>query len=122
MSTSVRPAGGELNAALTSAIVGIHNEQVGRGPSRAYSFHYDDVVVTIMHQVMTRAELTLVASGEAEAVTATRALYQRAMKPEFVAAVERLTGRTVVAFVSGNHPDPDIAVEVFMLDGAPIPG
>ncbi len=31
-------------------------------------------------------------------------------------AVERLTGRRVVAFISGNNLDPDVAAEVFILD------
>ena len=30
--------------------------------------------------------------------------------------VERLTGRTVIGFMSDNHIDPDIAVEVFILE------
>jgi hypothetical protein len=48
-----------------------------------------------------------------------RQLYQDAMRGEFTEAVERLTGRSVVAFISGNHVDPDIAVEMFILDGPP---
>lgn len=35
------------------------------------------------------------------------------------AAVERLTGRHVVAFISGNHIDPDISTELFTLDASP---
>jgi uncharacterized protein YbcI len=50
--------GGELNAAITSAVVGIHYKN----------------------------------------------------------AVERLTGRKVVAFISGNNTNPDIASELFVLD------
>lgn len=29
-----------------------------------------------------------------------------------------VTGRHVVAFISGNHVDPDIAAELFILDAA----
>lgn len=32
------------------------------------------------------------------------------------ASVEKLTGRKVVAFMSDNHLEPDMAVEVFILD------
>ena len=32
------------------------------------------------------------------------------------ATIEKLTGRTVVGFMSDNHIDPDIAVEVFILE------
>jgi len=31
-------------------------------------------------------------------------------------AIEDLTGRKVVGFMSDNHIDPDIAVEVFILE------
>jgi uncharacterized protein YbcI len=48
-----------------------------------------------------------------------RHLFQETMKEDFTEAVERLTGRRVVAFISGNHVDPDIAVELFILDGTP---
>jgi uncharacterized protein YbcI len=42
--------------------------------------------------------------------------FQEAMRPELVGAVEELTGRKVVAFMSDNHIDPDMAAEVFILD------
>ena len=38
------------------------------------------------------------------------------MEAEFRAAVERLTDRKVIAFISGNQIDPDIAAELFILD------
>jgi hypothetical protein len=40
------------------------------------------------------------------------------MQADFIAAIERLTGRTVIAFISGNHADPEIATELFILDDA----
>jgi uncharacterized protein YbcI len=111
--------GGELNAALTSAIVGIHTNHLGRGPSSALTFHNENVVAVLMRDVMTQVEKTLSRSGSGQAVSDMRHLYQQTMADEFKAAVERLTGRQVVAFISGNHIDPDIAVELFVLDGAP---
>jgi hypothetical protein len=38
------------------------------------------------------------------------------MEADFRAAVERITGRRVLAFISGNHIEPDVAAEVFILD------
>jgi uncharacterized protein YbcI len=111
--------GGELNAAVTSAIVGIHTNHLGRGPSSASTFHNDNVVAVLMRDVMTQVEKTLARSGNDHAVSNMRHLYQQTMADDFKAAVERLTGRSVVAFISGNHVDPDIAVELFILDGAP---
>ena len=117
MAESERLQGGEFNAAVTSALVGIHNAHLGRGPKSASTFHYGNVLVTLMEDVMTQAERTLAATGNATAVTNMRHLFQEAMQAEFNAAVERLSGRKVVAFISGNHMDPDMAAELFVLDG-----
>jgi uncharacterized protein YbcI len=111
--------GGELNAALTSAIVGIHTKHLGRGPSSASTFHNDNVVAVLMRDVMTQVERTIALSGNGHTVSSMRQLFQETMKEDFTEAVERLTGCKVVAFISGNHVDPDIAVEMFILDGAP---
>ena len=108
--------GGELNAAITSALVGIQTKHLGRGPKTASTFHYGNVVVTLMHEVMTPAEKTLARSDKAEAVIQMRHLFQETMEADFTAAVERLTGRKVVAFISGNHVNPDVAAETFLLD------
>jgi uncharacterized protein YbcI len=112
-------SGGELNAAVTSALVGIHNEYLGRGPKTASTFHHDNILVTLMHDVLTQAERALIHTNRDDAVTSMRHLFQKTMQADFTEAVERLTGRTVVAFISGNHVDPDIAAELFILD-API--
>ena len=108
--------GGELNAAITSALVGIHTEHLGRGPKTASTFHHGNVVVTLMNEVMTPAEKTLARTHKADAVIQMRHLFQVTMEADFTEAVERLTGRNVVAFISGNHIDPDVASETFLLD------
>ena len=109
--------GGELNAAVTSAMVGIHTEYLGRGPKTASTFHKDNVIVTLMHEVMTPAERSLARGARGDAVTQMRHMFQETMEADFKAAVERCTGREVIAFISGNHVDPDMAAEIFILDG-----
>ena len=108
--------GGDLNAAVTSALVGIHNTYLGRGPRSASTFHKDTVIVTLMHDVLIPAERTLAAADQGDAVTHMRHLFQQAMEAEFTAAIERLTGAKVTAFISGNSIDADIASELFILD------
>jgi uncharacterized protein YbcI len=108
--------GGELNAAITSALVGIQTEYLGRGPRRASTFHYGHVLVTLMHEVLTPAEKSLTRTNQTDAVNHIRHLFQETMEADFREAVERLTGRKVLAFISGNHIDPDIAAELFILD------
>jgi hypothetical protein len=41
------------------------------------------------------------------------------MREESSAKVAELTGRNVIAFMSANHVDPDLAAEVYVLDGSP---
>ena len=108
--------GGELNAAVTSALVGIHTQHLGRGPTTASTFHYRNVLVTLMHDVLTQAERALSRSDNGDAVRQVREMFQRVMESDFREAVERLTGRNVVAFISGNQIEPDIAAELFVLD------
>jgi len=116
MADRSRLTGGELNAAITSALVGIHTEHLGRGPRSASTFHYGHVLVTLMHGVLTRAEKSLTRTGQRDAVNQIRHLLQQTVEADFREAVERLTGRNVLAFISGNHIDPDIAAELFILD------
>jgi uncharacterized protein YbcI len=113
--------GGELNAAITRAVVAAEREHVGRGPTRARTFYRGNVVVVILGQTMTRAERKLVDAGRGEAVLAIRRELQETMRSDLTAAVERLTRCGVVAFMSASHLDPDLAVEVFVLD-RPVPG
>ena len=103
----------------TSALVGIHNQYLGRGPKTASTFHHGNVLVTLMNDVLTHAEKSLTETHQTDAVTYMRHLFQNTMEADFRAAVERLTGRRVLAFISGNHVDPDIAAELFILDGPP---
>jgi uncharacterized protein YbcI len=108
--------GGELNAAVTREVVRIHTAAIGRGPKKSYSFHSGETIVVVLLEVLTHAERNLVSYGEGESVLAMRRLTQRAMAAEMKAAVARLTGRKVVGLLSDNQLEPDMAVEVFILD------
>jgi uncharacterized protein YbcI len=110
------PRGGELNAALTGEVVRIHTAKIGRGPKRSSTFHHGNVVVTVLQEAMTKAEQNLAGAGNGDAVLAMRRLFQGAMGEELTRSVEQLTGHKVVAFMSDNHLDPDMAVEIFILD------
>ena len=116
VSESERLHGGELNQAITSALVGIHNKYLGRGPESASTFYHGNVIVTLMQGVLTRAERVLQETNQSEAVNQMRHRLQETMRSDFQEAVERLSGRTVVTFISGNSLGTDAAVEVFVLD------
>lgn len=109
-------AGGELNAVIARSVVQIYRSVAGRGPTKAKAFFRDNVVVVVMYETQTRAERSLVANGQADAVRDLRRGLQTAVCTELVDMVEKLTGCSVTAFLSQTHIDPDISVEVFILD------
>lgn len=121
MSKSEQLTGGQLNAAVADACVRVHNQYLGRGPSKAQAFFRDRVIVVVMEQILTKAERTLVDSGRPDHVLSMRREFQSTMEEDLTRSVEELTGCRVVAFMSDNHLDPDIAGELFILD-RPVPG
>jgi uncharacterized protein YbcI len=112
--------GGRLNAAITRAVVRSHSEHAGRGPTKATAFFHGNVIVVVLEQTMTRSEQSLAASGRLDAVHDVRRELQGAMRADLVAAVETLTGCTVSAFMGDSSAEPDLAVELFVLD-RPVP-
>lgn len=111
-----RLAGGQLNTAISNALVRIHRDYLGRGPNRVRTFLKDNTLVLVLEEVLTKAEHSLVADGRSEEVLRTRASFQQVMKADIVAAVEQLTGRKVIAFMSTNHIDPDLGCEVLLFE------
>jgi uncharacterized protein YbcI len=112
------PREATLNGQISRAIVRLVSEYTGRGPTRARTTINGSLVACLLEDTLTKGERMLVADGQSNAVLRTRESYQRAMGPEAVAAIARLTGRTVVAFMSSNHIDPDYAIEAFVLADA----
>jgi uncharacterized protein YbcI len=111
--------GDALNAAVTDALVGIHAEHLSHVPAKAVTFHDTNVVVTLMHDVLTPAERSLASDGSSHA--AVRDLHQQlheVMDPDLRAAVEQLTDRTVTAVLHAMHFEPDVSATTFVLDEA----
>jgi uncharacterized protein YbcI len=91
------------------------SQYTGRGPTRSRTFLNEDMVTVVLQDTLTKGESTLVAKHKAGLVLQTRATFQEVMGDDLIAGVEQITGRTVIAFLSANHIDPDIAVETFCL-------
>ena len=104
---------------ITRAMVAIYKDQFGRGPNYAHS-HYAsaDSIVCFLEGSLTPIERTLAELGEDRRLRDIRLLFQHAAEDSFRSAVEAITGRRVIAFVSGLDTRADISTEVFVL--API--
>src|SRR3954454_9388398 len=104
-----------LNRDISRALVALFKEATGRGPGRARTYIEDGLVVTVLHDTMTKAERTLKDENREDEVRSLRRIFQGTFRDEAIAVVERLTGDKVLAFLSDRAVDPDYAVEVFIL-------
>jgi uncharacterized protein YbcI len=106
-----------LTAAVAKALVGLHKEQFGRGPTRSRAHFFGaDMLVCKFEDVMVPAELKLVERGQDEAVQTARVLFQIATKDEFVATIEKLVQRKVRAFTSAMDPTANMLFEIFVFE------
>jgi uncharacterized protein YbcI len=103
-------------AEISRRMVQLLHEYTGRGPTKARTTIDGDHVLILMADTLTKAERTLAGNGHADNVRENRHLFQRVMRPEAVNMVEEITGRKVVAFMSDNHINPDMAAELFVLE------
>ena len=109
---------GAMRSAISQAVVRIHADAYGKGATQAKTYVWDDLVVTVLRDVLTVAERTLIDVGRAEIVRDVRTTFQSSLEPAFRAAVERLTGRRVHSFMSQIDPIRGLSVEVFVLEPA----
>jgi uncharacterized protein YbcI len=107
---------GELAAAISKAVVQALSRTTGRGPTRARTTLGDNGVFVVLQDTLTVGERSLAEAGEGQAVLDLRRRWQRVMQAQVSLEIERLTGRKVIGFMSDNHIDPDLAVEVFVLE------
>lgn len=104
------------NAVISDATVRLMHEYTGRGPTRSRATINQDSVMVLLGDTLTRGERKLVDTGKGEHVLQLRHDFQLAMRDELITAVEDATGRKVIAFMSQNHIDPDMAAEIFVLE------
>jgi uncharacterized protein YbcI len=112
-------ANGELAASISNTVVRALSRTTGRGPTKAKTTLGDNGVFVVLQDTLTRGEQNLADAGEGATVLDVRRKWQAVMEQQVSREIEELTGRKVIGFMSDNHIDPDLAVEVFVLE--PIP-
>jgi uncharacterized protein YbcI len=106
---------GPRAAEISRLLVRLFAEYTGRGPTKARTYINEDLISVVLQDTLTQGERSLVRDGKADLVLSTRKAYQDTMRAAMVAGVEEIMDRTVFAFLSDNHMDPDVAVESFVL-------
>jgi uncharacterized protein YbcI len=122
MTSSSTASRGQLAAAISNAIVGIHSKHYGKGPTKAKTYLIDDMVVCVMQDIFTTVERTLIDNDQGDLVREVRTKFQYALRHEFTDALREITGRNPRSFMSQIDCDADMAIEFFLLgsesDGA----
>jgi uncharacterized protein YbcI len=108
--------GESLLVGVTDAMVALHKRYHHRAPVAAKTLLLgDDLLACVLGGVYTDVEKTMIELQRTTIVQETCSAFQNAMQHKFITAVERLSGRDVLAFISNHHVGPDIEIELFML-------
>ena len=103
--------------ALSNALVALHKEQFGRGPTRARSdFAGSDVVVTVFYDALLPAEKALVEMGESMRVQESRLFFQEATRDRFIQTIERIVRRKIHSFHSTCDPRTGTVMEIAIFE------
>lgn len=107
----------ERRREISRGMVGIYKDFIGRGPTNVRSYVDEDIVAVLLTDTMTKVEQSLTSDERTDSVREMRRQFQGAIKEKAVALIEEATGHKIIAFLSDHAPEPDYAVEVFVLDG-----
>lgn len=98
-------------------MVGLHRRFYGRGATKAKTFWvHDDLLLVEMVDIFITVEETLLAKGQEDAVRATRQTFQSAMRDEFQATIEEVTGRKVLNYDNVMFTHPPSVLEIFVME------
>jgi len=104
-------------AAISKAMVALHKEQFGRGPTRARSnFAGRDTLICVLEDALLPAELAMVRMGDQQRVRESRTYLQVATADTFIRAIESLVHRKVRGFSSATDPDANMVFEIFAFE------
>jgi uncharacterized protein YbcI len=121
MSATNTPLNGDaLLVAVTGAMVALHQRYYHRAPVTAKTLLLgSDLLACVLGGVYTDVEKTMIELQRSTIVQETRSAFQAAMQHKFIAVVEQLSGRDVLAFISNHSVGPDMEIELFMLTPNP---
>ena len=113
------PPGAMAMQAVSNAMVSLHKEQFGRGPTNARThFAGADPLVCTIEEALLPAERTMVQMGEHNRVREARMFLQVATSREFIGAGAAIIPRKVRGFASAIDPEPGIVWEIFTFESA----
>jgi uncharacterized protein YbcI len=112
---------GPALAAISRRVVALLKEYAGKGPVKARTYYWGDLLVVMLSGGYTTLEQTLLSDGLSQPVVDQRTHFNEAMRPRFTRIVEQELGRGVLACMDASHHEPDFNAKVFVLAPVPIP-
>jgi len=116
-----QPDDGLVRQEISNEVTRLYKRHFGKGPLGCRTYVQHDLVAVVLSGGYTAGEQTLFEGGRWYEVRQARQLWQDSMKLRFIDVIQEQTGRHVKAFMSANHQDPDLAVELFVLDSEASP-
>jgi uncharacterized protein YbcI len=108
--------GHATRSALSSAMTRLRRDALGRGPSRARTYACGSIVFCVLDDGLTPAELSLKRMGRVDVVRRERMSLAAATAGDVMREVEQITGATVLEYVSQIVFDPDMTLDILVLD------
>ena len=105
-----------LSAEVSRALLTLHKEQFGRGPSSARSHFSGDLMATVFQDALLPSEIELAEMGEVMRVQESRLFFQEATRGRFIEVIEQIVGRKVVSFHSTCDPRARVVIEVALFE------
>ena len=116
MGTPEPGSAAETASRISDEIAAIHRESYGETVESIQTYIHDDAVVCVLDIALLPHERTLLDHDRGQdSIRLLRKEYQEAIAPTFAAAIEHMTGRRVIGFLSETHIDPPFSVEFFRL-------
>lgn len=109
-------SGNSLRAAVSREMVKALKTYYGKGPTRAKTYLFDDLLFVVMRGGITRGEETMLEAGHSDSVRAFRQRFQNVMGDRLVGTIEQLTERKVLTYQSQVLFDPFVVIEIFVFD------
>lgn len=109
--------GASTTLVVSNALVTLHKEHFGRGPTTARTdFAGPDTMVTVFHDALLPAEKALVEMGELIRVQEARMFFQEATRDRFIHTIEEIVRRKIYSFHSTCDPRTGIVIEVAVFE------
>lgn len=101
---------------IARRIVQLQKEYSGKGPTKVRVHVNEDMVIVLLRDGYTVVEQTLAREGHEDMVLEQRHAFQQVMNDRYVVVIQEELDCKVAAFMSANHHDPDLSVEIFVLE------